>query len=409
MDHMLIGAGKEAPPSRQSGDRVMIMRIGSTRPMTAHRGASMLPAMVLAVGLLTMPGHRPAIAASFDCAKATQPLDQHICHNAELSHMDEDLAAGYARAKAALGPDGQKLLQASQRDWLAFAHRICKTRLDAKIAKAAEQTADECLKSEYQERLDDLGNAVTAMNGFAFQRIDIYALANDKIDPDIPSGARAGFSYRRISFPRIDRAPAGVEPAAWNRLVAIAAQKLAASGDGDDGEAAARAATAAPGNIVTPDIAKADAADIDVTYDMGLVTPQMVSVNFSYGVYGHGAAHPSGTGEAHNILLAEGRELTAKDLFKDGADWQGFLVKRSHDAWLKIMEDATDQVDDKAIADVVADPQLWRLSDKTFTVYFPVYSVGPYVVGEQQVDVDWGEMKPFLVDKLPFSLPAGSD
>ena len=386
------------------------MGFGRRLWMTRRHGPTrMMAAVTLAAGLLVVPGHRPSMAASFDCSKATQPLDQHICHNDELSHMDEDLAARYGKAKAALSPDGRKLLQESQRDWLAFAHRICKTRLDAKIAKAAQQTADDCLKTEYQERQDDLGSAVTVVNGFTFQRVDLYALAPDKIDPDIPSGTRAGFSYRRISFPRIDQAPAGSDPAAWNRLVAIAAQKLAASGDGDDGVAAAKAAAAAAGNIVKPNIDKTEAADIDVAYDVGLVTPRMISVNLTYGVYGHGAAHPSGITETHSILLDAGRALTAKDLFKDGADWQGFLVKRSHDAWLKIMEDAPDQVDDKAIADVVTDPQLWQLSDKGFTVFFPFYSVGPYVVGEQQVDITWDALKPYLVDKLPFPLPASTN
>ncbi|HVJ40823.1 MAG TPA: DUF3298 domain-containing protein [Dongiaceae bacterium] len=351
----------------------------------------------------------PAQAASFDCGKASQPLDQRICRNAELSHLDEDLAARYGKARAALSPAGQKLLQDSQRDWLAFARRICKTRLDAKIAKAAEQTVEDCLKYEYQERLDDLEGAVTAINGFTFQRVDLYGLAVDKIDPGMPSGARAGFSYRRISFPRIDLAPAGIDPTGWNRMIAIAAQKLAASGDGDDGAAMEAAAAKAPDNIVKPNIDQAEAADIDTAYDFGLVTPQMISVNLSYGVYGHGAAHPSGITETHSILLGEGRELTAKDLFKDGTDWQGFLVKRSHDAWVQIMEDAPDQVDDKAIADVVKDSRLWQLTDKGFAVFFPFYSVGPYVVGEQQVDLTWAELKPYLADNPPFAVPAKSN
>ncbi|HWT97643.1 MAG TPA: lysozyme inhibitor LprI family protein, partial [Terriglobales bacterium] len=171
---------------------LMTRRLGLTRVIAAG---------MLSASVILMLGQRPSAAASFDCSKATQPLDQHICHNAELSHMDEDLAAGYGKAKAALGPDGQKLLQDSQRDWLAFAHRICKTRLDAKTAKAVQQTADECLQTEYQERQEDLGGVVSVVNGFTFQRVDLYALAPDKIDPDIPAGSRAGFSYRRISFP----------------------------------------------------------------------------------------------------------------------------------------------------------------------------------------------------------------
>lgn len=372
-----------------------------TKGIAAASLAILLQAAVPGLGGISAP----AQAASFDCGKATQPLDQRICRDSELSHMDEDLAARYAKAKAALSLQGQKLLQDSQRDWLAFARRICKTRLDAKMAEAAEQTPEQCLKAEYQERLDDLDSAAVELNGFLFQRIDLYGLAADDSDPEMPHGTRAGFSYRRISFPRIDRAPAGIDPAGWNRMIAIAAQKMAASGDGDDGAAAAAAAGKAPGNIVKPDIDRAEAADIDVFYDFGLVTPQMISLNLSYGVYGHGAAHPSGFAETHSILLGEMRELTAKDLFKEGPDWQRFLTERSHESWVEIMEGASTEVDDKAIADVVKDPQLWQLSDKGLAVFFPLYSVGPYVVGEQQVDFTWEELKPYLLDKLPFALP----
>lgn len=367
-----------------------------------------LALLLPAAGLLLALAHHPVQAASFDCSKATQPLDQHICKNSELSHLDDQLAASYGKAKAGLSPAGQALLQDSQRDWLAFSRRICKSRLDAKTAKAADQTADDCLRLEYQERLDDLENGITRIQGFTIQSVDLFALAPDKIDPDLPAGSRAGFSYRRISFPRIDQAPAGIDPTAWNRTIAIAAQRLAASGDGDDGAAMAKAAEAAPGNIVKPNIDHLEAADIDAAFDLGLVTPEMISVNLSYGAYGHGAAHPSGVVQTHSVLLATGAKLAARDFFKDGADWQSFMVKRSHDVWLQVMADAPDQVDDKAIADIVKDPRYWQLTERGVTVFFPFYSVGPYAVGEQQVDFSWAELKPYLVDKLPFTLPAAN-
>ena len=345
------------------------------------------------------------MAASFDCQKATQPLDKKICGDAELSKLDEDLAAAYGKAKTAMSPAGQKDLQNSQRDWLAFSRRICKSRLDPKIAKAAEETPEDCLKGAYRERIEDLGAAVTQSNGFTFRRIDLYALAED---PAMDPSAHPGFSYRRISFPRIDQAPSGINVAAWNKLIAVAAQKLAASDDDDKGAAAEKAALGAPDNIAKPGMGSAPPADVDVGFNIGLVTPEMISVELTYGVMGHGAAHPGGFSEIHNVMLADGHELTATDLFKSGADWQGYVVKRCHDEWLKIMEDAPDEVDDKAIADVVSDPHLWQLTDKGISILFPFYSVGPYVVGEQQVDFTWDELKPYLTDKLPFTLPAKS-
>jgi uncharacterized protein len=367
------------------------------------------PALAL---VLLLAAAVPGQAASFDCKKAAQPLEKAICNDAELSKLDEDLAASYAKAKAALSPDGQKILLTGQHDWLAFSRRICKTRLDPKIAKLVEQTPADCLKSEYRERIEDLDAAATVVNGFTFGTVDTYDLSPS--DPQEP-GARPGFSYQRLSWPRIDAAPAGLSPDIWNKAIEAAARKLA-SGDGDQpaadsGDQAAAAAPAtdasktagsdAPGSDAK-DGADTAGEDVDIAFNLGLVTPQLISVELTYSVYGHGAAHPGGSSQVQNLFLADGHALTEKDLFRPDQDWLTFMTKKSHDAWLKIMEDAPDQVDDKAIADVIKDTTCWLLTDKGISVLFPLYSVGPYVVGEQQVDFTWDELKPYLVDKLPF-------
>ncbi len=142
---------------------------------------------------------------------------------------------------------------------------------------------------------------------------------------------------------------------------------------------------------------------MDIAYNLGLVTPQLMSVELTYSVYGHGAAHPGGTSQVQNLFLSDGHALTEKDLFRGDQDWLRFMTKKSHDEWVKIMEDAADAVDDTAITDVIKDPTCWLLTDKGLSVLFPLYSVGPYVVGEQQVDFTWDELKPYLVDPLPFS------
>lgn len=345
-----------------------------------------------------------ADAASFDCKKASQPLDKRICGDADLSKLDDDLAAAYGKAKAGLSPDGQKVLQAGQRDWLGFSRRICKTRLDPKIAKQVEETPEDCLKGEYRDRIEDLEAAVTRIGDFTFGRVDTYQLSTS--DPKVPS-SYPGFSYTRASWPRIDLAPAGIDAAVWNKAIAAAAGKLAlldasagqASGDQTN---AADAATQDAGAQDTGDD-QDQGDDIDVAYNFGLVTPQLISVELTVSEFSHGAAHPNGGSDVQNIFLADGHALAAKDLFRTDQDWQAYLVKRSHAAWLEIMTDAPDMIDDKAIADVVKEPGNWLLTDKGITVLFPLYSVGPYVVGEQQVDFTWDELKPYLVDKLPFT------
>ena len=59
----------------------------------------------------------PAHAASFDCAKASTPVEQAICRDGYLSSLDEILASTYQEAWG-LAQDQKSLMQ-SQRDWLA--------------------------------------------------------------------------------------------------------------------------------------------------------------------------------------------------------------------------------------------------------------------------------------------------
>ncbi|HEX9447778.1 MAG TPA: lysozyme inhibitor LprI family protein, partial [Dongiaceae bacterium] len=154
--------------------------------LSAERGRRLAPlGFVTGLCLMAMPGI-PALAASFDCKSAGQPLEKIICGDPDLSKLDEDLAASYGKAKAALSSEGQKILLTGQHDWLAFSRRICKTRLDATVAKLVDQTPADCLKSEYRERIEDLDTAATTVNGFTFGAVDTYQLSPS--DPQEPGG-----------------------------------------------------------------------------------------------------------------------------------------------------------------------------------------------------------------------------
>jgi uncharacterized protein len=81
----------------------------------------------------------PALAASFDCAKASRPIDKVICEDPDLTSADSALAANY-RAWLMLNPAQANALRNEQRAWLS-----------ARDAKCATDTA--CLKREYAARL----------------------------------------------------------------------------------------------------------------------------------------------------------------------------------------------------------------------------------------------------------------
>jgi uncharacterized protein len=82
-------------------------------------------------------------AASFDCAKASNPYEKAVCANPNLSSLDDQLAAVYkdVRAKSS-DPEG---LKKNQIDWI----------------KSTRQCASDvgCIEKAYKSRIASLGGA----------------------------------------------------------------------------------------------------------------------------------------------------------------------------------------------------------------------------------------------------------
>jgi uncharacterized protein len=70
-----------------------------------------LSIIIVLFGLLSTQ----ALAASFDCNKATTWVERSVCSDAELSKLDEQLAKAYHDALASLSPEGQKETKQYQR------------------------------------------------------------------------------------------------------------------------------------------------------------------------------------------------------------------------------------------------------------------------------------------------------
>ncbi|WP_207483499.1 lysozyme inhibitor LprI family protein [Arenibaculum pallidiluteum] len=87
-----------------------------------------------------------ATGPSFDCAKASTPVDRAICGSPELSALDWDMAQAYRRAMDAAGERGAPLLR-SQRRWLADRAKLC-------TGSGTDNPA--CLAAAYRARIAGL-------------------------------------------------------------------------------------------------------------------------------------------------------------------------------------------------------------------------------------------------------------
>ena len=87
-----------------------------------------------------------AAAASFNCKKASTPEEKLICSDAELSKLDEEMAAAYKTALA-LHPL-PSFVRAQQKEWLEYNKlKFCGPKKEDKKA---------CLQKKYTDRLAHL-------------------------------------------------------------------------------------------------------------------------------------------------------------------------------------------------------------------------------------------------------------
>ncbi|MCX2920603.1 lysozyme inhibitor LprI family protein [Stenotrophomonas rhizophila] len=92
-------------------------------------------------GLAMVAVSTTAHAASFDCAKASTPVEEMVCGNEVLSELDSALADAYAVARVRVMDDGA-LLRAEQRQWIASRRNSCDT--------------EACLEAVYRDRVIEL-------------------------------------------------------------------------------------------------------------------------------------------------------------------------------------------------------------------------------------------------------------
>lgn len=95
--------------------------------------------ILLATAACSIP---PALAASFDCAKAQTRVEKFVCNDSFISNLDSQLGKVYDEDIAKANPEQKARLVAEQRHWMSFTRAACTTQT--------------CFKHAYQQRLAEL-------------------------------------------------------------------------------------------------------------------------------------------------------------------------------------------------------------------------------------------------------------
>lgn len=311
----------------------------------------------------TLRDESEAAVASFDCAHATSPREKAICGDPALSALDGRLGRLYRERRALLSPQGAKLLQNSERNWLRFVGLVCSS--DGPESKLWLNRKF-CLTRQYNERIEQIQEVAQKVGPYLFNRIDLYR-AQPSGDE---TGSSAGFYVQHVAYPQIDRANSP-QLRVWNQN-----NVHDLPGGGDCG----------PG-------------DYDVNYEIGYANAYLISVRWTYSSYCHGTPHGFFSLNSKNSVLSPRlRPLTAADLFGSGKAWVSVLKERF---WTALAQTGWRPPDNMPsvkpqLKDDFVQPDRWLFTEDGLQVAFASYEGGCYVCTPQPVTVPWSELKPLL-------------
>lgn len=115
---------------------------------------------VAALGLL---GLSAAPAPSFDCARASSPVDRLICSEATLAELDRALAQQYETLHHSLTPDGFNILRKGQIAWLT-------SRSGCVSKDKSRDQAVACLSESYTGRTNELSTQFMSSGSLSIEK-----------------------------------------------------------------------------------------------------------------------------------------------------------------------------------------------------------------------------------------------
>lgn len=310
-----------------------------------------------ALALSIMSAH----AASFDCKAAKAAQERFICNNAELSRLDEDMAAAYRKHLGQLSEKARALVQESQRSWLAYWPRACSASA-GKVELGARELS--CAVDSYGARLSELQPRVTVQGMLA------YNVSESRFTP--PKERDGQPARNDLSYPQFDALPGKPAPtwlAPLNAWLARDRVKWRSSLDGQ--------------------------SDGSLSVFVNRTTPEAIHAIERNEFYGHGAAHPLTWVSHHHFLIEQRRELRASDIF-NGEAWREPVARRVLADLKKQLGDDLQVAGLKELIEIIGKPSSWDFSAGKLELHFNPYEVAPYSRGFLTAEVPAAELHPHL-------------
>ena len=306
---------------------------------------------------------------SFDCTQAKNAGEQAICADVALSKADRQLAAAYARLKRTESPESFATVQASQRAWLAYVTRTCRTNRPMPEDQGEKNDIISCLTDNDTDRAERLTNAEVEKSGALVLEPRMRVLTRDH-----PSTEESDI------YPWLRGGPQATTFNTWiPKALKLDRRRM------DDKDLFPF------GNDVGDMKLYAHRTYAVVRFDGKIVSLQILTYDYT------GGAHEAINETSLNWDMRKEKRITLGDVFK-GDSWKRFVI----DYCLKDLKAQNAENPDRDnIALVVGDGGNWLFADNHATVHFTVYTVASFAGGEFDVKIPYNLLKPYLQPDAP--------
>ncbi len=309
-------------------------------------------------------GAPPAAAPSFDCSRARAADEKVVCASPDLSALDGRMGETYAAALAGATPAAREKLRGEHSQWLRLRSACAGA---GPVAKDDLSAAATCMRPLYARRLAELldhapappeGVGARSLKWTDEKRHVQVSIAYPALAPGTP-GARAFDAF----FLRQARR--------W--------------------EARAREIAADPR---VSEAAKAGGMPsvVDASFEIVLGTRRIVTV-VSSGYECATGGDPLRFRTATTFDLVLGRPLGEADVFAPGGKKRAVALAVER---LGAPADGAPEKRPASATKAAGDLSNWAFGADRVEVTFPAHAVGPFAKGESRVELDYGELRPFL-------------
>ena len=340
---------------------------------------------------LTLLSSATAHAVTPGCAKAVTRQDKAICASPELAAANDKVAAAFKDARAQVPAELADGMRADQSAWLRNAAVDCNAR----------KGYSDCLLGYFAARTEQLAKPMEPFGGRNFLWRSTWVSAKDKPAPvpeDCDVDNTWGFSTLSATWPQL--ASGGAEAKAFNQALEAAARNF--NHPGVKGPIATwTQALGIPSQSVTT-----------VRVELNYVGNKMIDATIESNPTGHCDTYPTGSNRAFNWLLAEQREMEARDIFIPTSDWKKILEDNLRKSVATYSEGsdfpkATAAADLKALLQIYDNPHNWQLDPDGLTIVFSEGKVLSHGEIPSITTIPWDDLKPIL--QPTFEIPEAGD